>query len=1673
MHRTYLFGLLASSWLLATIAPTLPAAAQPPISLAEQPASVESIAMVDQLMAEGYQQLYSSQLQGAIASFQLTLVQCQQTSNRSGAAAALLGLSESYLWSWQFEDQLEAAQQALEIYQALADRAGEAAALHAIGDAQLNLGQYDEGIANLQQALTLRQAVQDQSGEGWTLGLIGIGQTKQGDAAQGLATIQQAIAILSAPVEPALEQRQQYRRSVILAWLGYAQGQQGDYETAVVSLQQALDLARILGNRSLESLALKFLGDLQKERGDFTEAIANYESALAAVQALDISAAVADGYTRIGHLHYAQENYDEARVAYQQALDLYTSLDNREAQAWRLSDIGNTYKRQQQYPQALEAHQQALALFQTEGNAVGELSLLNTIGYTYETLRDYEQARSYFQRQIDRAQQVNNVTQEAFGFWGVGSAYLGQAQRLYAEEAYSASVATAQQAIAPYQQALNLAKVAEFNLDLTGSLVTSAHVVYSTQGLAFDQLRQFSEAITAHRQSLEILDTYRDRMPEAEYLAQHQGALMQLGLAHYNNGQYAEAITAFQGAGQLAEQLNDPVRQMSALSLESSNHAYLGDYDQALAVAQRIMAIATEKLPDDAAANLNALTKLGQAYHNLSQYPAVLDNYHQALPIAQSLGDVDTEISLLNNIATVYSDQGNYRQALETQQQAIDRQKEAIDALQSNSVESFAQFCSEYPTSVGTVIRQQCLSTYRYGMAVGLGNQVSHYRTLGRYPEAIAAYNQGLAFAQEYKELELETSLRLNIGGVYQEMGQHAEAIAAYERALEIGLATDTRPNQVAALNNLGHAYSEQGQYPQALEVYQRSLQLAQAIDSPYSVSTVLGNLGVVYSAQGRVDEARDVYEQALAINQKLGLDLTTSLNNLAVLDSDQGLSAEGLEKLEQALAIAQSSGDRLSEATVLGNMADIYSGQGNYTRSLELKQQSLAIYREIGARSSEISGLIGLGRVYHSLGQYDKAREFHQQALDLSRAVGQRSNEALALGNLARTHLNQGQLSQAQSLYEQGLAIAREVGEVNTEAAFLDALGRTYDRQGQPDRAIDTYQQALVLARQTGFRLAESSILRGLGVVYGKQGQQDEALAAFQQALTIQRQINEPAIEAQTLASLGELLAAQNQPEMAIAFYKQSVNITEGIRANLGTLPADLQQSYTDSVADTYRTLADLLLLRNRVLEAQRVLDLLRVQELDDYLHNVRSTEQTATGVDLWEPEQRILDLYNQTIAEGAELATLEAKDSLTAAETQRRDELLARQDELRSVFQDFRDRDDVRAAIAQLRTSTDGQNIELSHFNQLQNSLDSLDTNAVLLYPLILPDRLELVLITPYGAPIRRPVPVESAELNRAIIELGQALKDPSLDAQPAAQQLYRWLIADIEDDLAAVNAETIIYAPDGALRYIPLAALHDGDQWLAERFAVSHITAASLIDFTARPTYQPDNLELLAAACVQCSFENINGYRFADLPNAGVEVETLAAQIPNTELRLNEAFSAGDLRSLMGRFPIVHLATHAKFLQGQGSESFIVTGDGGSVSLRDMQAWNLDADLVVLSACETAVGEAQLGSGVEILGFGYQMQTAGAKAAIASLWQVSDGGTQVLMNAFYAGLQAGYTKAEALQLAQQALIDGDFTIAGAGDRADITLVTAQSGLPRAVSDNLSHPYYWAPFILIGNGL
>ncbi|NES73672.1 MAG: CHAT domain-containing protein, partial [Okeania sp. SIO2D1] len=248
----------------------------------------------------------------------------------------------------------------------------------------------------------------------------------------------------------------------------------------------------------------------------------------------------------------------------------------------------------------------------------------------------------------------------------------------------------------------------------------------------------------------------------------------------------------------------------------------------------------------------------------------------------------------------------------------------------------------------------------------------------------------------------------------------------------------------------------------------------------------------------------------------------------------------------------------------------------------------------------------------------------------------------------------------------------------------------------------------------------------------------------------------------------------------------------------------------------------------------------------------------------------------------------------------------------------------------------------------------------------------------------------------------------------------------------------------APDGQLRYVPLAALYDGEKWLVEKFNINNITAASLMDLTPKTEINP---LVLAGALTEGIYNFQVGkkkFDFEGLPFAGVEVEKLATMFPKTNKLLDNAFTKKAMESQMDNYNIVHFATHSAFVNGHPEESFILFGDGSRASLREVKDWNLkNVELVVLSACQTGVGK-QLGNGVEILGFGYQIQEAGASATLATLWRVDDQGTHEFMNDFYAALKNDASRSEAVQKAQISMINSEF----------------------------SHPYYWAPFILIGNG-
>lgn len=414
---------------------------------------------------------------------------------------------------------------------------------------------------------------------------------------------------------------------------------------------------------------------------------------------------------------------------------------------------------------------------------------------------------------------------------------------------------------------------------------------------------------------------------------------------------------------------------------------------------------------------------------------------------------------------------------------------------------------------------------------------------------------------------------------------------------------------------------------------------------------------------------------------------------------------------------------------------------------------------------------------------------------------------------------------------------------------------------------------------------------------------------------------------------------------------------------------------------------------------------------------------------------------------------------------------ELRLEEQRLLAEFYQFINSPDVQSSIN--TQSQREQRIDAKEIFSLQDNLRQRESRTVLFYPLILDDRLELILLTPDRPPLRYTVNVSRAELNQTIVQFRQALQDPSQDAVAPAQQLYQWLIQPIAADLTTAQAETILYSSDGALHYVPLAALHDGQQWLIERFSINNITSASLTDFNAA---RPSNRRILAAAftegdrSVETGDQTIllRGYPFAEQ-----EVEHIKTLFPDTEILLNQAFTPSTFQSQIGNYDTLHLATPIVLPPGNPGDAFILAGNGEPISLNFIKNWNLShVNLVVLSTCPTALGSAALGesaNGSELFYLPYLLQSAGAKAVITALWDVDDAGTQVLMGQFYAALHQNKPVTVALREAQVALIQGTTApeIQSKGADAVVEIVP-----PSNQPQQLSHPYYWAPFLVIGNG-
>lgn len=378
--------------------------------------------------------------------------------------------------------------------------------------------------------------------------------------------------------------------------------------------------------------------------------------------------------------------------------------------------------------------------------------------------------------------------------------------------------------------------------------------------------------------------------------------------------------------------------------------------------------------------------------------------------------------------------------------------------------------------------------------------------------------------------------------------------------------------------------------------------------------------------------------------------------------------------------------------------------------------------------------------------------------------------------------------------------------------------------------------------------------------------------------------------------------------------------------------------------------------------------------------------------------------------------------------------------------------------------------QSITAANIRETLSSITNVTgVKPAIIYVSAQPYQLELRLFLPEGKPIFKSIPVNRETVLQAVREFTNEIRNPRrLNSDrylTSAQQLYQWLIAPLSAELEAQGVGTLLFSMDAGLRTLPMAALHDGQHFLVEKYSLGLIPSLSLTDTRYVDIRDSQVLAMGASEFPVQSDQN-------PLPAVPMELSAIVGNLWRGESFLNEDFTLANLkaRRRQPQFQIIHLATHGEFQPGGAGNSYIQFWDGKLRlnQLRQLKLNDPPVELLVLSACSTAVGDEEAE-----LGFAGLAVQAGVKSALASLWLVSDAGTLGLMAEFYQQLRTAPIKAEALRQAQLAMLRGqvrlqDGSLYYSGTRQGMRL---PPGMARRGDQVLSHPYYWAAFTMIGS--
>jgi len=933
-------------------------------------------------------------------------------------------------------------------------------------------------------------------------------------------------------------------------------------------------------------------------------------------------------------------------------------------------------------------------------------------------------------------------------------------------------------------------------------------------------------------------------------------------------------------------------------------------------------------------------------------------------------------------------------------------------------------------------------------------------------------------------------------GEIYLELGDLRNALQSFQDALDRSFKAKDVLEEGKALNGLASVYFLKGEADAAREKSLKALDCANRIKDDRLKAAALTNLGESAFASGDLATAKKYQEEALDLWKVLGDLPGLALSQIALGYYSINLTEpqKALDYLQTALRSAEQSGDIRAQVLALNATGNVKSKLGRKQEALDAFAKAKPMAEQIGDRLSWASIVGGISSVYYWLGDPEKAREFDEQAATTFEQIGASWGTAEAKLDLGRINNTLGNHEKAISYLEDALALFRAQGMKRLEAQAVREIGIVQASIGDYNKSLQTFQQSIGLSRSDQDFRYEAHARNLIGNDYEKLNNNVAALQNYREALRLSRIASDPIVEANSLCNIarlernqGSLVESQQQLEAA-------VKIIESIREDVSS--QDLRMSYVATIHQIYELYIDVLMMQHRQapdhgFEAQAfaISERARSRALLESLRESEANIRQGVDASLLEKERSLSETIN--IKADRHMKLLAAKNSAAA------NNVKAEIDELSVEYARVRD---------QIRTTSPRYAAliapELLNLQQVQHQI--LDQDSILLEYALGDDRSYVWLIAPdsvssYELPSRKDIEQAAQKLYGNFVAY-QIVAGESLQARNERQKnadeslpidtasLSKLVLGPLAGRL---GNKRLLIVSDGALQYIPFAALHDPDsdpgapQYLNSKHEVvrepSASTLALLVNEAKRRVPASDTVAVFADPVFEVDDPRVKRASYESTPESteslrvkealrdigisadGVQIPRLFASSDEADAIMTSApwgtglkaigFDANRGRILdagLGHYRIVHFATHGLINNDHPDLSGIVLSlfdqqghsQDGFLRLHDIYNLHLPADLIVLSACSTGLGKDVRGEG--LIGLTRGFMYAGASGVVASLWKVDDRATAELMKLFYAGLfKKGLPPAAALRDAQ--------------------LQMSQQKAWRS-------PYYWAGFIIQG---